>query len=69
MENLGVSVILLSEALDIYRLLAGYANITACTTPLEVSDADTHTHTHTTLITSLLRQRAVGAGQRRQSID
>lgn len=29
----------------------------------------THPHTHTTPITSLPRQRAVGAGQRRQSID
>lgn len=32
-----VSVIFLSQ---------DYSNITACTTPLEVSSADTHTHTH-----------------------
>lgn len=50
-------------------LTADYANITAWTTPVELSDADTHTHTHTTPITSLPWQRAVGAGQRRLSID
>lgn len=59
----------LSEALDFCRLFADYLNITARTTPLEESDADTHPHTHTTPITSLPRQHAVGAGQRRQSID
>lgn len=51
--------------LDFGWLFPDISNIMEWPNPLEVSDA----HNHTTPITSLPRQRAVGAGQRRQSID
>lgn len=44
-----------------------FPSIIACTATPEVSAA--HTHPHTTPISSLPQQRAVGAGQLRQSID